>query len=89
MATRIQWIKNLVLTLVRIPASEIAADAVLSKNFKVMIQAVFESMQAARALIEKAHFDDGEEVALEIPQSVELDMQLLELVIQNKMQQDS
>ncbi len=85
LAQRIQWIKNLVLSLVRIPASEIAADVVLSKNFKIMIQAVLESIQAGKKLIEKAQFDDGEENPIEIPHSVETDLQLLECVIQSKM----
>jgi len=83
-ARRIEWIKYLVLSLVRISDSEMERDLALSRNFKTMISAVLESIQAGKTLILNAQFDDGEENAIEIPQSVETDLQLLECVIQSK-----
>lgn len=81
---RVDWIKNLVLSLVSGVQSEAESDPAYKKNFKSMIQVVLESIQAAKKLIFSSQIDDGEEDVLEVPRSVGTDLQLLEFVIQSK-----
>ena len=80
---RVDWIKNLVLSLVG-KTSSATNDAAYNRNFKSMIQVVLESIQAAKKLIFSSQMDDGEEDTLEIPRSVGTDLQLLEFVIQSQ-----
>lgn len=77
------WIKTLVLATVRIPRDELERDLPLKRNYAAMIQAVLESIQAAKEWIVKAQYDTGEDdEGLEIPSSVHTDLQLLEMVMQ-------
>ena len=85
MAKRVDWIKNLVLSLVNVSSAEKESDPAFHKNFKKMIQAVLESTQAAHQVIDSAQFDDGSDNPIEIPISVKTDLQLLEFVIQSKL----
>ncbi len=61
------------------------SDHKLNKNFRIMIQAVLESIQSGRNIIAAAQYDNGEENPIEIPPSVETDLQLLEFLIQTRM----
>ena len=61
------------------------SDGKLNKNFRVMIQAVLESIQSGRNLIASAQYDNGEDSPIEIPPSVETDLHLLEFLIENRM----
>lgn len=81
-AQRLEWIKLLVLSVIRIPAAEVVNDLSFKRSFPSMIQAVLESIQAAKELISAAQYDNGEDNAMEIPQSVHADLQLLEIVMQ-------
>jgi hypothetical protein len=83
-AKRLEWIKSLVATIVRIPKPELNANVNLKRNFPSVIQAVLESIQAAKEWIARAQYDNGEEedTTVDIPHSVHTDLELLELVVQ-------
>jgi len=78
-AKRVEWIKNLVLSLVSGPATA-GIDPTYDRSFKSTIQLVLESIQSAKQLI---FGDNGEDS--QVPQSVGTDLQLLEFVIQSKL----
>lgn len=80
-AKRVEWIKNLVLSLVSGPSTA-GSDATYDRSFKSTIQMVLESIQSAKQLI---FADNGEEGSMQVPQSVGTDLQLLEFVIQSKL----
>lgn len=85
-AKRLEWIKSLVVTIVRLPAAELESNRSLKANFRPMIQAVLESIQAAKEWIARAQYDNGEDDGgsiEEIPHSVHTDLQLLEFVVQS------
>jgi hypothetical protein len=82
---RIDWIKNLVLPLVRIPANVVTNDKLLSKHFKTMIAAVYESILVGKDLILSSQYDNGEDDAIEVPLSAEADLTMLEMIIQSKL----
>lgn len=86
-AKRLEWIKSLVVTIVRLPAAELESNRSLKANFRPMIQAVLESIQAAKEWIARAQYDNGEDdeggSIEEIPHSVHTDLQLLEFVVQS------
>jgi hypothetical protein len=82
---RIDWIKNLVLPLVRIPATVVTNDKLLSKHFKTMIAAVYESILVGKELILSSQYDNGEDDAIEVPLSAEADLTMLEMIIQAKL----
>lgn len=87
-AKRLEWIKSLVVTIVRLPAAELESNRSLKANFRPMIQAVLESIQAAKEWIARAQYDNGEDEdeggsIEEIPHSVHTDLQLLEFVVQS------
>ena len=57
-------------------------------HFKGMIEVVLNSISAAKKLIFASQYDDGEDDAgnaVQVPQSVATDLQLLEFVIESKM----
>jgi hypothetical protein len=83
-AKRLEWIKSLVATIVRIPKPEFDANVNLKRNFPSMIQAVLESIQAAKGWIARAQYDNGEDddATVDIPHSVHTDLELLEIVVQ-------
>jgi hypothetical protein len=78
-AKRVEWVKNLVLSLVSAPAAPADSDPTYERSFKSTIQMVLESLQAAKHLV----FDNLDGGA--VPQSVGTDLQLLEFVIQSKL----
>jgi hypothetical protein len=87
---RVDWIKNLVLSLLSGKNAEggIYEDPNYELHFKTMISVVLESISAAKRLIFSAQYDNGEDDALsslQVPHSVGTDLQLLEYVIQSKM----
>eukprot|EP01032_Pedospumella_encystans_P018582 gene18582-21147_t len=85
---RVDWIKNLVLSLFSSKNSSIYEDPNYDTHFKTMITVVLESISAAKRLVFSAQYDTGEDDALSsllVPQSVGTDLQLLEYVIQSKM----
>lgn len=88
---RVDWIKNLVLSLFssKSSGSNIYEDPNYESHFKTMISVVLESISAAKRLVFSAQFDTGEDddvlSSLQVPQSVGTDLQLLEFVIQSKM----
>lgn len=79
-AKRVEWIKNLVLSLVSGPTT-LGSDPTYDRSFKSTIQLVLESIQSAKQLI----FADNGEDNVAVPQSVGTDLQLLEFVIQSKL----
>lgn len=90
---RVDWIKNLVLSLLSGKAGGgaqggIYEDPNYEAHFKTMISVVLDSISAAKKLIFSAQYDTGEDDALsnlQVPHSVGTDLQLLEYVIQSKM----
>jgi hypothetical protein len=78
-AKRVEWVKNLVLSLVSAPAVPADSDPTYERSFKSTIQMVLESLQAAKHLV----FDNTDGGV--VPQSVSTDLQLLEFVIQSKL----
>jgi len=79
-ARRVEWVKNLVLSLVTGPASA-ESDPAYLRSFKSTLQMVLESIQAAKRLIFSG--EGGDEA--QVPQSVGTDLQLLEFIIQSKL----
>jgi hypothetical protein len=68
----------------RISKKEMELDSKLNRTFRVMIQAVLESVQATKNLIISSQYDNGEDNPIEIPPSVETDLHLLEVLIESK-----
>ena len=94
---RVDWIKNLVLSLLTNSSSgnssggskqAMKEDPNYELHFKGMIAVVLDSISAAKKLIFASQYDDGEDDAgnaVQVPQSVGTDLQLLEFVIQSRM----
>lgn len=83
-AKRVEWIKNLVFSLVQLSANDIDSDPKLCKNWKAMISTVLDSISTAKQLVVESQYDNGEDDVLEIPASVSLDLELLEFLIRSK-----
>lgn len=86
MAKRLDWIKRLVLDTVQLPREQLEANAGLKRNYTAMVGAVLESIQAAKVWIQQAQYDNGEDEddangKRDIPSSVHMDLQLLEMVM--------
>ena len=85
---RVDWIKNLVLSLVSgQKGAGRQEDPNYEQHFATMIGVVLDSISSAKRLIYSAQYDTGEDEgplsALQIPQSVGTDLHLLEFVIQS------
>ena len=79
-AKRIEWIKNLVLSLVNGPSSlgGDQKDAGYERTFGVTIRVVLESIQMAKEILFSGATSD-------LPMSVSTDLQMLEFIIQMKL----
>jgi hypothetical protein len=88
MALRVDWVKNLVLSLVGTDSSKAKEeDPDYEAHFKSMIAVVLQSITAAKHMIMSSQFDNGEDddAQQKVPASVHIDLQLLEYVIKSSM----
>ena len=83
MATRLDWLKHLVLSLLNptIPAEEAEK---YERYFKVVVQGVLESLSTAQEMLRASMYDEGEEGGEAMPPSVHTDLMLLEQVLITK-----
>jgi hypothetical protein len=85
---RVDWVKSLVLSLLSNRGGDgTHGDPNYAQHFTSMIGVVLASISAAKKLVYSAQYDTGEDdglSALQIPQSVGTDLDLLEFVIQSQ-----